>query len=130
MGQTQLHLATQTSHNKGIVELLLKSGVDANARDNYNRTPFHLVSSGHMIKPQLDAGAKVSLLDSVARTPLHYAADRRDGNQDSVDLLLRSGADINVPDNNGQTPLHLMASRDLIESVLDAKLNTIPMSPC
>ena len=74
-GSTPLHCATWKGH-VGVVELLLNSGADVNARNNN---------------------------DHWGTTPLHAAAH---ANQRAIaELLIAKGADIHATNLNGRTPL-------------------------
>ena len=70
----------------------------------------------------LENGQSLSAVDSLGRTPLHYAVQTH-GTADIVTLLLSSGADALAVDDQGWTPLHFAArygSEDSITLLLDA----------
>jgi ankyrin repeat protein len=75
-GETPLHLASQMN-SSDIVALLLKMGVEVDARDNNDMTPL------------------LSALEYFLR------------NDTVVQLLLVHGADVHVCNKDGETPLHL-----------------------
>ncbi|KAL6824588.1 ankyrin repeat-containing domain protein [Trichoderma sp. SZMC 28015] len=90
---TGLHIAAESGWNE-IVEILLQDIADADARDEFNRTPFYLAaSSGHsavmrtlLSSDQID----VNVISSESRyTPLICAAQR--GHAAAVKLLLDTG---------------------------------------
>ena len=80
-GETPLHLASQMNFSD-IVALLLKIGVDVDARDNNDMTPL------------------LSALEYVLR------------NDTVVQLLLVHGADVHVCTKDGETPLHLASKNN------------------
>ena len=100
---TPLHIAVSTGH-KALVELLLTSKADVNARDSGGDTPLHKATEKDVAELMLKHGANVNAENINIRTPLHEAAER--GNEEVVELLLASGANVNAKENNGQTALH------------------------
>lgn len=60
----------------------------------------------------LRKGANVSSVDSMGRTPLHYAA--KTGNILAMDVLIRNGAKVMVRDALGKSPLDLAKSGQAI----------------
>ena len=99
---------------KDVAEFLLANMADANARDNFGRTPLQMAATGG---PQ-----EVHITGVRARRPLHWAQGK---DQKSVaELLLANKADINAKDNNGSTPLHWavgMDRKDMAEFLLANK---------
>ena len=117
-GQTALHIASQ-SHLSQIVALLLKLGVDVDAKDNDNMTPLQLVvteSRGYMddyndarrmtAQVLLDHGAKVHTRNKNGQTPLHLTSLHLSSS--IMALLLKFGADVDAMDNDNLTPLQLL----------------------
>jgi cytohesin len=105
-GLTPLFVAAANGH-KDVVELLLASGADANARDSNGATPLQSAAlSGHadVVGLLLAKGAVADAKTKDGTTPLCNAAEK--GHKDVVELLLSKGADANAKDNNDFTPLH------------------------
>jgi ankyrin repeat protein len=91
-----------------LVEKILKSGLDVNAREsNYGRTAIcNPMLNRKMLQRFIDAGINVHIRDNEGRTALFYAVEY--SNLDVVELLLERGSDVNERDNDGNTPLHYM----------------------
>ncbi len=90
--------------------LLVKKGVNVNARNEKGQAPLHLAlqllfseTAALLIKK----GASVKTMDENGNTPLHV--DTMWPNQKLMSLLLiQEGADINAKNKYGETPLHNM----------------------
>ena len=98
-----------THEHKETMDLLLKHGMDADARDSYDRTPLLLAArNGHMetlellLKHDVDVNAK----DCYGRTPLSSAA-RNGYNAVVQSLQNRVDIDVNLKDRENWTPLSL-----------------------
>jgi len=125
--------------NMGMVKLLIKLGVNINARYRGEDVRFGLTSgdtalhvlafSTHWWQPiamdyLLEAGASIELQNSKGQTALHIAicggADHSPHGgfwrQRSTAALLKRGAMVNALTSKGETPLHL-ASRTGIHSI-------------
>lgn len=132
-GETPLHVAAERNL-PNIIEVLLASGADANARDRLGNTPLHSAISGGGVvfalsspvsgtlssgdRPKVDAlnqvvrlllakGADVNASDNDGETPLFWVAAR--GHKAVGELLLTRGADVTATDKAGRTPLHQAA---------------------
>jgi ankyrin repeat protein len=119
-------LALIEAANKGdseVVEALLDSGADINARDERNQTALHhAANGGHtpVVKLLLERGADVNAKNLFEQAPLHGAVFR--GALDSVRLLLNAGADIDSRFGfNGQTPLLAVSAgrTKVVEALLE-----------
>jgi ankyrin repeat protein len=104
-GHTALHAAAQEGR-MNVVELLIKSGANVNARTPGGTTPLHLASDRNrlaVVNALLAAKADPNLLD-YRGTPLHAALYQ--GNADLAIALLEHGADPNARSPyDGATPL-------------------------
>jgi len=105
------YLSTPLSYAGGcaeIVQLLLGNGANPHSRGGLEyETAFHeLAQDGtkEVIDIVLGFGADVHITDANGRTPLHYAAERR--NCDAAAALLDAGADVNQRDKWKYAPLH------------------------
>jgi len=106
--KTPLHIFTSTG-NSEMVEFLIKSGADVNARDMNGDTPLHEAASfgfADIVRLLLVHGAYVNAKNELGDTPLHCARSR-----EVAELLIRYGADVNARNERGETPLHLVARR-------------------
>lgn len=106
-GNTGLHRAA-FSDDYGLAEVLLRRGVEADARGYQKRTALHWAASfGSIMVIQLllENGAEVNVRDIQGKTPLHLAV--KSGFAKAVAILIGAGADINAQDKIGRTPLHL-----------------------
>jgi ankyrin repeat protein len=55
-------------------------------------------------------------------TPLHLAAQHN--RLEAAELLMRAGASLNACNERGQTPLHVACSGDMIELLLQCRIDT------
>ncbi|MCC2646037.1 MAG: hypothetical protein K0R02_102 [Rickettsiaceae bacterium] len=108
--RTALHHAAYRG-NAGIVELLLKHGMNINAQDSNGQTPLHLLCTH---TPREEHSSPIYF--NQAHTP-HIKSLH-----ETIDMLLKNGADINKYDKFGQTPLHLAVKgkfHQLVEYLLN-----------
>ena len=90
------------------INLLLKMGVDPNARNGGGETPLAAACQAgrcDVARKLLEAGADGNLSDPAGRTPLMLAAAR--DNLELMELLFQHGADLAATDPEGQTALHV-----------------------
>lgn len=121
---TALHLAVRYEPaNETMIEMLLESGANINARDNQGRTVLYELCERRRdrcsaARQLLKAGIDVNALSTELETVLHVVATR--GLVDLSQVLVDYGADIEVSDRDGNRALHLAASRnhDGVEIVL------------
>jgi ankyrin repeat protein len=129
-GGTPLSLAVDRG-NKAAVELLIKAGVNIDARDAAGSTALHSAAShGFTVLAGLllDKGADVNGRDNHDETPVYLAASG--GYASTVELLIKRGADFERPNIQDMTPLDIAVQRgnDQVVRVLikaSANLNTI-----
>ncbi|CAL8079146.1 unnamed protein product [Calicophoron daubneyi] len=119
-----LHLAAGYN-NVDVVEYLLESGADVNAKDKGGLIPLHNASSyGHIDVAALliRYGTSVNAVDKWGYTPLHEAAQK--GRTQLCALLLAHGADPMIHNQENQIPLDLASADDVKSLLLDAMLHT------
>lgn len=101
-----------TGNGPDIVELLLNSGADIEARDRRGATPLHRAASSNpnleVTALLLDRGAELEARDDLGMTPLHMAAVGNT-NPAVAGLLLARGADMETPSDVGKA-VHLAAT--------------------
>ena len=100
-------------------------------------TPLHLAanfkSSAAVVNTLIEAGADIDALDSVQRSPLHYASI---GNPAVVPVLIGAGCKVNLLDEYQQSPLLFAAwvSKDrsavaaLMSAAADPHLGNSPLT--
>lgn len=96
-GSTALHFAA-LHNNVTVIEYLLRNGMDANTRDDQERTPLHLAGifnkgSSHLglVETLLKSRADVTVVDGYDMTPLEYLARNVDekGKNEYCELFRR-----------------------------------------
>ena len=126
---TPLHKAAANNH-KDIVELLIATGAQVNAKDKLGSTALHWAAyNGHkdIVDLLIAGGAQVSAKTTKRnQTPLCWATCR--GHKEIVELLIAKGAEVNTKDRWEQTPLHRAAEKnrkDVLEVLIAnrARLN-------
>ena len=126
---TPLHKAAANNH-KDIVELLIATGAQVNAKDKLGSTALHWAAyNGHkdIVDLLIAGGAQVSAKTTKRnQTPLCWATCR--GHKEIVELLIAKGAEVNTKDRWEQTPLHRAAEKnrkDVLEVLIanQARLN-------
>lgn len=120
--KTPLHHAAILG-NTAIVEELLSSGVNPDARTRRGRTALHYAAeNGHngILGLLLGSGAQVDLPNKWGRTALHYAASKHW--IDCVQTLINRGADPNKQDVDGQTPLYHAVAASAWQTHEDAEI--------
>ncbi len=127
---TALHWAANAQREK-VLEFLVSSGADVNAKDKRGRSPLLIAMTGfysssyNMARVLLAGGANPNAQDQYGIAPMHFVA--QDTNVDLFKLLTDNGADINLRDNDGNTPLHALrmtswpvqGQNDVIKAFLD-----------
>ena len=121
-----LHVAAQKGTPE-VIDVLLNTGLDPNARMEDGTTPLHFAAfwnrNPEVITALVEAGANPKTRNESGRTPLHNAAGNN-RNPEVVTSLLKAGAEIEPQDVNRRTPLHLATlfnkNPAIIEALLDA----------
>ena len=120
-GTTALHQAATNGHTE-IVKLLIRSNSPLDRKSAAFGTPLHAACRGK--QPQaaqliLDSGADPSIKDEQRhRTPLHEAADAKEGLEQILQRMLEIRPDVvDERDVDGQTALHLASISGNISAV-------------
>lgn len=106
-----------------MLEVLIDSGADINAKDQFGYTALFLVTNNpyfrhpasvatvkehkKLVAMLLTKGADVNTKYENGNTPLHNAVgvSFQSDNLEVVELLIQSGADVNAKNSKGETPL-------------------------
>ena len=119
-GMTPLHQAAR-ANRAAAAELLLATGADVNAKNDYGLTPLHYADAGGLAELLLGSKADVNATTYNGETSLHLAAC--DNDTQKAKLLLANGAEINARRDKGWTPLYeaaIRGRREAVELLLDS----------
>ncbi|MBV9463807.1 MAG: ankyrin repeat domain-containing protein [Verrucomicrobiae bacterium] len=117
-GNTPLMIACRDNCTP-VGKVLLDHGANPNTRNLEGKTPLILASNqSDLLEFLLAKGANMKIKDHTGENALMAAA--RDGNTDSVKVLLAHGADPTVVNRDGQTAGGLAATPALAEILNDA----------
>ncbi len=90
------------ARSKTLAEVLLRAGMDANARTYLGETALFYASDPAVVRVLLDAGADVNARDNAGNTPLfHSILEHEPG---LLAVLIAAGADVNAKNRDGKTP--------------------------
>ena len=109
-GQNALHYSILGSSEISTIELLLRKGINVNARDIHERTALHYICrklshyNSSIIKIFMEYGADINAKDNKGDTPLHTISTNY-VHRDTLKYILEANADINVMNQEGDTPL-------------------------
>jgi len=104
--------------NREMVQLLVSSKADVNARDRSGQTVLMLLGedvTSDLVWDLLNAGAKVNMRDKDGDTALIEAASVN--NTEVLRTLLEGGAKVNVANDDGDTPLMKAAAEGLVNNI-------------
>eukprot|EP01060_Flectonema_neradi_P005453 TRINITY_DN13636_c6_g1_i1.p1 TRINITY_DN13636_c6_g1~~TRINITY_DN13636_c6_g1_i1.p1 ORF type:complete len:717 (+),score=145.78 TRINITY_DN13636_c6_g1_i1:68-2218(+) len=108
---TLLHQSVHTGSTE-IARILISGGASVHKQDSQSKTPIRIaVEKGFIQLTELliEQGASVNVQDEhYGLTPLHVAA--KNGDCDSITLLVKSNASIEARDHQCRTPLHHAAA--------------------
>ena len=109
-GMTPLHLACES----GMVKCLIEHGADVTDKDFNGNTPLHCAVNNrqyHVIRALIgDFECDPNIGCKHGMTPLHMAC--RNGDLESVRILIHYGAHVIITDDNNATPLVLAVSNN------------------
>ena len=110
---TPLHTASRGGHVKTL-QLLLRHGVDVDARDIVGQTPLHLAADKEaleIIRMLIECNADINARDNKGQTSLYRVVAPRHGDSglNAASFLLGHGADPDSRDDDLLTPLHAAA---------------------
>ena len=127
-GRTALHHAAKMREGASIVELLVRTGADVNARanDGAQDTPLLCAVENYLevedreeaaliIRVLVHLGADINLADARGNTALVLAATHNQ--PDLIRLLLELGADASRPVVGGRTPLDFARDANATEAI-------------
>jgi len=104
--------------NREMVQVLLASKADVNARDRSGQTVLMMIGedvTSDLVWDLLNAGAKINLRDHDGDTALLEAAAVN--NTEALRTLLDAGAKVSLANNNGETSLMKAASEGLVNNI-------------
>jgi ankyrin repeat protein len=125
---TALHLASYSGYTD-MMEKLLLSGADVDARDHKGYTPLMIAAqSNHFGATEmlLEHGANVSYHGLRGETALHIVAGLPNGKKEVAAALLDNGGNLEAKAESGETPLHCasgFASETMVSVLLDRGAN-------
>lgn len=119
LGESTLTVNHQSMRRATIVQALLRSGAEPNARTPEGDTALHLAAEAgdsYVTETLLMHGASVDVRNKKGRTPLHAAVSLW-AFPDIVSQLLGRGAHPSARDVDGYTPLHFIRESRNIEAL-------------
>ncbi len=137
-GGTSLHYLSSNHHQlklpEEILDLVLRSTKDIDARDTNKKTALHYAvqsksDNGKFVQSLIEAGANFQAKDSNERTPLHDAAQA--GNLLAIQILIEKYANkdaIKAKDSYGSTPLHYAVQAgnlEIVKALIAANIDAI-----
>lgn len=100
-----LNYAVRYRKSKDVVELLIKSGADMNAKYKGKTVARHMIDTGNkdMAELLINSGADINAKGDAGETALMIVASK--GNKDIAEMLIKAGADVNAKNNGDGTAL-------------------------
>lgn len=114
---TALEHAVQNA-NREMVQLLLSSGANVNARNGSGETVLMMLTTDatcDLVWDLINAGADVKLKDDSGNTALMQAATS--DSLEALRVLLDAGAEVDTKNNEGRTALMIAASEGYVNTV-------------
>jgi len=121
-GESLLHIAASQTYkgSSKLTEILIKSGLDVNAKDNNGKTPMDYATEKFAfsnIIVLMKNGVKFNdYVGENGSNLFHLAASQVVKNKNAytlIDYLVANGNDINMPDNDKRTVLHYVYNYEL-----------------
>lgn len=117
LGITALHMAASNGHSE-IADILLKAGVNRDARTKLERTALHHAAQGgslEVVDLLIMHGSDVNARDMLKMTPIHWAVERRHAK--IVERLLFAGSDLLLKSKFQLTPIDIAQNSEYYEIV-------------
>jgi ankyrin repeat protein len=117
LGTTALHVAAQNGF-VDIAEILVRGGVNKEARTKLERTALHLAAQSgclEIVNLLISNGSDVNVRDMLRMTPLHWAVER--GHVVVAERLLLAGAHIDISNKFLLTPLDIARESGSLEMI-------------
>ncbi len=103
-GKTAMHYAAIESSNPAVLQALVDSGANVEARDDFGATPIHYAAQNSetgMLEVLINAGADIEAEQDGGARALHLAALHN--SPVAVTMLLNARADVHAEDDQGKT---------------------------
>lgn len=116
-GESPLHIACENKCDKKMIQLLLKNGFNANAKDFQGNLPIHtssIVNHFESIDILVSHGSKINKLNKEKNTPLACALLNH--SPESVISLIKHGSNVYCKVSNNLTVWELSQRKDLVNS--------------
>ena len=130
-GCNALHLIAQKKDPVlSIIQMLLKSGCNPNAKDKHGRTPMMyaaIESNIQLVRHLLSLKCDCNIVDKVGKSVLHCSCEGREDFDEMVQCLVESGCDVNQVTISGETPLMLALKNQYFKSA-EVLLNSFHFS--
>ena len=121
LGRTLLHITVDLNSNarrQKHVHLLLKKGIEVNAKDKTGATALHYARSTKMVDLLIAHGADVNAQTIQGTTILHSTVKKN--RVEMVKRLITKGANLNLQDHQGRTPLHIATTEEIATLLMNS----------